>query len=344
MSTVSPLTAKKFWSCFFFSFAFVVVIPTICIVLGVTQHPAEFSYNAPSMDGGIRQVTLHADLISADLKQASMVLDWNILLDTCYLGNNCTIVNIYFDANLLHLSDTNSSIPSDNDEPTDPTFIWNTTAYNVDIFANTPTFQTELSIFPRSKNARKHSSSSDVYYPFDVYLAEVFAFAEDASTKEPVGLFLQSTSGLAAGLKIRGEVADTSDLGIPELVDILVTLQRGTLVILYGLVITITFWLITLTICLLMIMTVGYGFQQRNEIVVVPIGVVFAFIQLRSTMPGAPDGFGDILDFVGVLLCLVLLSICAVSMVGIYIFTDPAKDSREKLTWSAFGELVVNDS
>ncbi len=41
-----------------------------------------------------------------------------------------------------------------------------------------------------------------------------------------------------------------------------------------------------------MIMTVGFGFQQRNEIVVVPIGVVFAFIQLRSTMPGAPDGFG----------------------------------------------------
>ncbi len=26
-------------------------------------------------------------------------------------------------------------------------------------------------------------------------------------------------------------------------------------------------------------------------------------------------------------------------MVGIYVFTDPSKDSREKLTWSALGEL-----
>ncbi|KAK0492484.1 hypothetical protein EDD18DRAFT_1357741 [Armillaria luteobubalina] len=43
-------------------------------------------------------------------------------------------------------------------------------------------------------------------------------------------------------------------------------------------------------------MTVGFGFRQRNEIVVVPISTVFAFTQLRSTMPGAPDGFGDILD------------------------------------------------
>ncbi len=44
-----------------------------------------------------------------------------------------------------------------------------------------------------------------------------------------------------------------------------------------------------------MIMTVGFGFRQRNEIVVVPISTVFAFTQLRSTMPGAPDGFGALL-------------------------------------------------
>lgn len=45
-------------------------------------------------------------------------------------------------------------------------------------------------------------------------------------------------------------------------------------------------------ICLIMITTVFFGFRQRNEIVVVPILTVFAFIQLRSTMPGAPEGFG----------------------------------------------------
>ncbi len=43
-----------------------------------------------------------------------------------------------------------------------------------------------------------------------------------------------------------------------------------------------------------MIMTVGFGFQQRNEIVVIPVGTVFAFTQLRSTMPGAPEGFGTL--------------------------------------------------
>ncbi len=46
-----------------------------------------------------------------------------------------------------------------------------------------------------------------------------------------------------------------------------------------------------------MIMTVGFGFQQRNEIVVVPVGTVFAFTQLRASMPGAPDGFGMLFSF-----------------------------------------------
>ncbi len=47
-------------------------------------------------------------------------------------------------------------------------------------------------------------------------------------------------------------------------------------------------------ICLVIITTVGFSFQQRNKIVVVPVGTVFAFTQLHLTMPGAPDGFGKL--------------------------------------------------
>ncbi|PBK88248.1 hypothetical protein ARMGADRAFT_1034211 [Armillaria gallica] len=295
MSTVSPLATKKVLRCFFFSLAFVIVIPIVSIVLGVTQHPAEFSYELPQINDTVpRTVYLHADLISADLKQGTMVLDWSIIFDTCDPESaSCTNVNIFFDANLLQQTETNSTESSDNNLPTVPTFIWNFTTSD-DILSNSPRFQTDLFVFRNYSfdiHSVKHTHSSDVYF------TEVFTFATDATTNEMVPLSLFSTAGLV---------------------------ESG---------------LITLTICLLMIMTVAFGFQRRNEIVVVPIGVVFAFIQLRSTMPGAPDGFGDILDFVGVLPCLVLLSICAVTMVGIYIFTDPAKDSREKFTWSVLVAL-----
>ncbi|KAK0434233.1 hypothetical protein EV421DRAFT_1352549 [Armillaria borealis] len=347
MSNISPPTTKKIRRCFFFSLAFVIIIPITCIIFGVTLHPKEFQY-IPTDPSTNRTISLHADLISADLKKGSMVLEWSITSDSCASEctddscdlEGCTDINIYFDSNLLH-SDGGNSGPSDNNRPVDPTFVWNATAGYNDNLSRIATFQTELAVIPPlSDSSKKHlvryTRSSEVYYPFDRYLAVIFGFAEDASTNTTVSLYLESTSGLAVGLKIS---ADSSQDDDPDVISVVVTLQRGTLVIWYCLVITITFWLITLTICLLMIMTVGFGFRQRNEIVVVPVGTVFAFTQLRASMPGAPDGFGDILDFVGVLPCLVLLSISAVTMVGIYVFTDPSKDSREKLTWSALGEL-----
>ncbi|PBK99910.1 hypothetical protein ARMGADRAFT_523195 [Armillaria gallica] len=358
MPTYPPHT-KKIRRCFFFSLAFVIVIPIICTVLGSKLHPQEFAYKADddTSDDSTRKISLHSDLISADLKQGTMVLDWSVWEDTCpsdcsvandtCLSSECTVVNIYFDTNLLHHSDIGDIQSSGNNRPVDPIFIWNATADN-DRFSNIATFRTELAVFPPddfvdddgTKPSVRDTLSSEVYYPFDRYLAAISAFAEDASSNATVPLSLESTSGLAVGLKISAVPLIDEVEGIPERIAVLVTLERATSVKCYCIIITIIFWLITLMICLVMIMTVGFGFQQRNEIVVVPVATVFAFTQLRSTMPGAPDGFGDILDFVGVLPCLVLLSISAVTMVGIYVFTDPAKDSREKLTWSALVNAV----
>ncbi|KAK0493695.1 hypothetical protein EDD18DRAFT_1356151 [Armillaria luteobubalina] len=383
MATIYLPTMKRIRRCFFFSLFFAIVVPVICIILGVELHPSEFEYSsAAGSDGVNRTISLHADLISADLKQGAVVLEWSIVNDTCYdVDFNCTNANIYFSANLLQQSNIymNSSNPSNNNPPADPTFIWNITADQYEPYSDIPIFQTVAAIFNPFNDGSSsnkghpisHSHTSNVYYPFDHYTAAVFCFAEDATTNGPVNLHLNSTSGLiqyvisgysllhikigSRGLKITPEpFFDSSDFdggNIAEFILVDIFLQRSTLVIWYCLVITITFCQcdfmprkvdlmnfslnqgLSPSLCLLMIMTVGFGFQQRNEIVVVPAAIVFAFIQLRSTMPGAPDGFGDILDFLGVLPCLVLLSICAVTMVGIYLFTDPDEGSREKLTW-----------
>ena len=52
--------------------------------------------------------------------------------------------------------------------------------------------------------------------------------------------------------------------------------------------------IITLILALVMITTVFFGFKQRGEVLVIPVATLFAFTQLRQSMPGAPDGFGDI--------------------------------------------------
>ncbi|KAK0477789.1 hypothetical protein IW261DRAFT_1565567 [Armillaria novae-zelandiae] len=103
---------------------------------------------------------------------------------------------------------------------------------------------------------------------------------------------MSSGSGFLVDLQFSVASAGPRQEETDQIWDMDFSLKRNTLIIVYCLVITFTFWLITIIICLIMITTVVFGFRQRNEIVVVPIGTVFAFTQLRSSMPGAPPGFG----------------------------------------------------
>ena len=50
--------------------------------------------------------------------------------------------------------------------------------------------------------------------------------------------------------------------------------------------------LITIILMLVMIGTVFFRFKQKAEVLVIPVATLFAFTQLRDSMPGAPDGFG----------------------------------------------------
>ncbi|PBK88196.1 hypothetical protein ARMGADRAFT_1120602 [Armillaria gallica] len=279
-----------------------------------------------------------------------MLVEWTIDWDTCH-ASNCTEVyhtNNPVWRNLFPKESRREDSPYSNNRPADPIFVWNVTDWNLgtNVYVsqdNFPTFRTELIIYPEydfTRYSLEHSHASLVYYPFDRYKSKIFAFAQDTSTNESVSLVLDSATGLTdrtsfSGLKIMTDIIgedmtyweDFDPAKQP--IDVIVTLQRSTLVIAYCLIITFTFWLVTLMICLIMIATVAFGFRQRNEIVVVPIGTVFAFTQLRSSMPGAPEGF----DFSGLLPCLVLLSISAVTMVGIYLFADPDDSRRKAFTW-----------
>jgi len=52
--------------------------------------------------------------------------------------------------------------------------------------------------------------------------------------------------------------------------------------------------MITIILLLVMITTVFFGFKQRGEVLLIPVATLFAFTQLRQTMPGAPEGFGKL--------------------------------------------------
>ncbi|PBK88159.1 hypothetical protein ARMGADRAFT_1168124 [Armillaria gallica] len=322
--------------CFIVSLSFVIIVPTLWFKF-VPRLPTEVTKRDPASipdvqtGGPNRTIFFDATVISADILHATMIMEWSITEDTCITlssephPNDCTTVNIFFDINLSPSDPRYDNGPYSNNITTDPIVIWNGNSSH-----NSLTFRTELVI----------STTDSFYlsaYPIDIYYVEIIAFAQDVSTNESVPLTLEESIGLITGIQTTTYI---STISLQEVLNpvsptwIEVRLQRSTMVILYCIIITFTFWMITLMICLIMIATVFFGFQQRNEIVVVPIGTVFAFTQLWASMPGAPEGFGDMLDFVGLLPCLALLSISAITMVGVYLFTNPDDPARKAFTWS----------
>ncbi|KAK0493824.1 hypothetical protein EDD18DRAFT_1464628 [Armillaria luteobubalina] len=269
-----------------------------------------------------RTIMLFAEIISADILHATAIVEWWVVDDTCTgsgpLGmSNCTSVNIFLDTDLSPSDPRYNDGPISNNITTNPILIWNgnygPTSHSV---------CTDLVIFTMD-------GSYLSAYPFDIYSADISMFAQDVSTNMSVNLTLIEFSGLIIGITTQTKIQQGTLFK-----ELIVYLQRSTLVIVYCVIITVTFWMVTLMICLIMIATVFFRFRQWNEIVVVPIGTVFAFTQLRASMPGAPEGFGDTLDYVGLLPCLTLLSISAITMVGVYLFADPDDATCRAFTWT----------
>ncbi|PBK90377.1 hypothetical protein ARMGADRAFT_1032420 [Armillaria gallica] len=346
----SPRSSSRVSFCFTTTLSFLIFIPTSCLTLSLSQNAGGevvCTTNPDSEDPNRTEwkIFLHADLLSADVPEATMFVDWFISGDTCEV--DCSAVNIFFD-------DRCHDGLSSNNRPIDPIFVWNITANHDDSLANIVIFRTKHIIGPAYQYIFQYNPIKMIShrtlspYPFDSYHSGIIAFAEEILTNKPVSLAILSIS--VPCWEIFGQ--ETISAGV--------MLQRSILVIGYCLAITVIFcsgfplvlhgfstlmlpfiWIgmVALMICPIMITTLVFSHRQRNKIVVVPIGTLFAFTQLRSTMPGAPEGF----DFAGLLPCLVLLSICAMTMVGIYLFSDPHDPSRKAFTWGELDGHTVLD-
>ncbi|KAF4617603.1 hypothetical protein D9613_006280 [Agrocybe pediades] len=318
---------------------FLIVAPVASIMIGLRVHARDFQYipdktTIAKFSGRMLQVELV--LISADPMNGFMTMDWTILDEAqsqCSASNidACTDINIFFDNNLLS-GDGSSFQYRTSDRPSQPIFKFNATVHALhDIVGNTPTFRTHLAMFSPGNR-----QSSPIFYPFDEYSAEIFIFAQDVKTNETVGLDFVSTRGIAVGFKTQAVTRPNVNIP-PGMVDIVVNVQRGNLVKAFSIVTVLAVWCITLILLVVMLTCVFFGFRQKGEVLVIPVATLFAFTQLRQSMPGAPPGFGDVLDFVGLLPCLALLSLSAVLTLGAFIFSDPT-EKPQVLDWDLLYE------
>jgi len=261
-----------------------------------------------------------------------MILDWFIINDTACNGVNmsiCTEVDIFFDTNLLRLDDTSNSTTPSNGLPTDPIFHWIPSAQS-DHRANIPAFRTTIALFSRDRTA-----STLQAYPFDVYSAQIFVFAQVSGTNDSVKVIKAMTQGIAVGFTATAEHHDddegSSTIGF---IDDGIILRRNALVKAYALVIVIGVWFITL-LFLVSTISLTFGYEQPKEVLVIPVATMFTISSLRGTMPGAPSGFGAVIDYVGLLPCLAIIVISAAVTIG-YLILFGRVDEKNNTIWDGF--------
>jgi len=303
------------------------------IFVGWVGRIHEFEDTGFSVNWSGRYIMFDVNLISIDASAGTMVLDWYIYNDTAcnQLGssnsNNATIcspfVNIFFDSNLLRGA-VDPSNPADNNFPATPVFFWNATANNLaDDRPMIPAFRTSITLLTIGKMP---GGTNQQNYPFDRYYCDLFVFAQQADTNATVGVRIHSTSGVAVGYKAKTQRAVGDLDSLPDIHD-MIAISRSGLVKTYALVIVMAMWSITLVFVFTTVLSVFFGYQQRIALLAIPVSTLFAFPSLRSSMPGSPLG-GTIVDYVGVLPCLALTSICSALTLGLMIFVDPEGDRK----------------
>ncbi|KAI8993081.1 hypothetical protein BD414DRAFT_514125 [Trametes punicea] len=295
------------------------LVITASIAIGWRFRLRVFNIADPdSFDNAIVQMS--ANLVDIDPIGQEMTLDWNINYDCDPIG--CPDVNVFFDANTLRSTSFGSQMPS-NVKP-DPIFTINggnvlAARNNSDRRPSSLTFRTDVAI---TNGPTQRTLQS---YPYDKYITRLVFFAEQVATNESVSIAIVDTTGIAVGFNAQlqniTEIPD--DFGT---VTKNIEVTRGAVVRVYAIFVVLVVWFVTLTFMATCVMNVFFGKGISAGVLVLPVGTLFAFTQLRSTLPGAPEGFGAIIDFLGILPCLAILTFCSVCMTAVFLWRDPERD------------------
>ncbi|KAF8994992.1 hypothetical protein BDQ17DRAFT_1330842 [Cyathus striatus] len=234
-------------------------------------------------NSSIRTVTLEAELISIDPTTSTLVMDWVVTNDSCvYFNQDCTSVALFFDLNLLLSSDSPSTNRT-NDLANVPIFIWNPVNFGRPFFM-VAIFRTTSMLFTGTEK----SSSTLQNYPFDTYGAVFVVYGNETQSNDLVNIEVDGSDGVAVGFKTTSNTAVSNQTGLyfNE-----ISIERGGLIKAYVLCIIMGIWLVTL-VFVASVMKIMFRYKQPKEVFAVPIATMFAFTSLRSSMPGAPTGFG----------------------------------------------------
>ncbi|KAJ7834165.1 hypothetical protein B0H13DRAFT_1914229 [Mycena leptocephala] len=173
-------------------------------------------------------------------------------------------------------------------------------------------FRTAVKLTGMGSSSHTHTNSRSLQaYPYDKYLFQISMFAQVTGTNASVAL--SSRSLLEFPFLDKASSSD-DEQGIL----LTFTVSRSTAVIGLVLIMVVANWLVTVAFLWITIAAFMWEENIVAEMFVLPIGALFAFTAVRANLPGAPAGFGAVVDYYGILPNLGLITLfSAILLFGI---------------------------
>jgi len=134
-------------------------------------------------------------------------------------------------------------------------------------------------------------------------------FARDNLTNSTVGFIVEEPFGVVVNFNVQLNVAKTRHIGGGLLLHLDVT-RSGALKA-FVVIAAIANWLVTVAFLWITVATFIWKEKVAKELFAIPIATLFAFTSVRANMPGAPSGFGCLVDYASILPNLAVITLCS---------------------------------
>ncbi|KAK7020333.1 hypothetical protein R3P38DRAFT_3358150 [Favolaschia claudopus] len=281
---------------------------------GITSRliQSEVNQTIALQDPPPRQISLMAKFLNIDDKAQSITVEWYpspVSSDSC---ENEQVVDIFTDPNLFSSTDgTSLNDMKSSAAPTVPIFRFNSSDVCSDAPSSASVFRTTLNLIMGIPNHRSTSGQADKdsiqAYPFDEYFLLILMWARLANTNESVGISFDQSFGTPINfeLKLDTHTSVNNAVGL----QLLYTVSRSTGVKALVIIIVVANWLVTIAFLWITVASFMWDHAIVAEMFVVPIATLFAFTSVRANLPGAPTGFGAVVDYYGILPNLALITL-----------------------------------
>ncbi|KAG2018659.1 hypothetical protein CC2G_008071 [Coprinopsis cinerea AmutBmut pab1-1] len=314
---------------------------TVCTAAPSFVKPK--SYTSPEGNYST-EIILSAETVSIDPAARTITMDWFPQLYTPYV--NCSAVvhapvirEVYMARELMD----QSSPTWRQEDPPLPIFIFNT-----DDFCPTYTWpgavsvRTVTKLFPTSgKPYDGFLSASLTAYPEERYEApfQFYVRNPDSGRLRALTVYNLTSSTLGFDISI-STILVAGPRSEDQKLQFTMHITRSVSVKLFVYSAVVMSWLVTLAFLTIIAAAGVYSSHTiYAEMFVVPIGALFAFASIRANLPGAPDGFGTILDTFSIIPVLIIMSLSSFILLVAVLYKRIKYDPSPPLS-SAIGTLL----